>query len=193
MLRFQLLLALLITSLLLTVAGFAVGHMLLGLGIGHWTVLSVSVAYVGLRLIVPFRLQDEKPLPTDALTRTLSVIQVMAVFDVALPAGWLGGDLHSLTSMPPGQFLLPLLLAVASEFSLAACLQILSPTVRAALAADLAIEHWFAHQRVQVEQQLLAAMSRDSATDTRFRYRLSRLSHRLDQLMPSERDATRRA
>lgn len=190
MLRIQLLLAVLILAVLLALGAASLALLLAALGIATWMAITSAAAYAGLRLVAPFRLHEGKPVPPDALARLLSLLQIAAVAHVALPAGLLDSDLPGLLHATPASMAIPLLLAVTSELALATCLHVLAPTVRMALSADLAIEQWFAQRRVEVEQQLLAAMSRDSAVDARFRRRLERLSRRLDRCAAASGQAT---
>lgn len=194
MLRIQLILAALVLLLLLTLAGTAAASLLVALGAPPALAVIISISFVALRLLAPFRLPYDTATPTGALDRGLALMHVTAVTHLLLPAATI--PLTDQNTADALRAVLPLLVALVTELAVGACLQTLSPSIRAALTADIAVAQWFASRRIDLERELLDSMGQHAIGDMRLRHRLERLTRRFDQQLalyvPPEPDAFER-
>jgi hypothetical protein len=179
MLRIQILLATTVLGLLLSLAGLAAYRLVTDLGAAHAVAVVVAASFVALRLLAPFRGPPEQAMPVDALDRSLALLHVAAIARLLWPPELLPLPDRNLALALTAT--LPLLVALASELALVACLQALAPSIRAALAADVAVAQWFAKRRIDVERELLESLSQQAAGDARLRHRLERLTRRFDR------------
>jgi hypothetical protein len=181
MLRTQLALAVCVLSILLGLATVALHRLIDAMSELPAIALPVAFSFLAVRLIAPFRQPQQAALPRRTLDRCLALLQGIAIVRMLVPAQALAWLPDTATPTQWLGLILPVLLALFAELALVACLQIMAPTIQAALAADMAVAQWFAQRRVLLEQELLDSMSRSEAANASFRHRLASLASRFER------------
>lgn len=182
MLRVQLILALVILALALSAVGVALAQLFVGLGMPLVLAVVAGTGLVLLRLLVPFRPSPARS--TDLLPGLLGLLDVVAL------AACFGAPNLTATAlvMPAPAQVVALLFAVVAalvtELAAAACIETLAPHVRNLIAADLAVEAWFAQRRIDVERELLGALAERRAADVQLERRFRSLARRLERIAP---------